>query len=127
MSYPLPDPDDEPELAGYEPHGDRPLRSRHLVTVMRVFVVLGLLGLILPGILITAGTAQRTAINSCAVYTAFYSPTATDFAVRFELFSPAGAGWNCYAMEFGGDEILLASMGLIPGAPRLPSAPPVDT
>ena len=31
--------DDEPELAGYQPHGDKPLRSPHLITVMRVVVV----------------------------------------------------------------------------------------
>lgn len=127
MSYHLSNPDDEPELAGYEPHGDRPLRSPHLLTAMRVFVVLGLLGLVLPGILISAGTAQRTAINSCAVYTAYYAPTASDFSVRFELLSPAGIGWNCYALEFGGDEVLLASLGLIPGAPRVPSAPTLNT
>ncbi len=118
--------DSEPEPAGYEPHGDRPLRSRHLLTLMRVFVVLGLAGLVLPGILITAGTAQRTAINACAAVTAYYAPTAT-FQTRFELFSPAGIGWNCYAVAFGGDEVLLASLGLIPGSPRLPRAPMLDS
>ncbi len=119
--------DDEPELVGYEPLGDRPLRSRHLATVTRVFVVLGLAGLVLPGILITAGTAQRTAVTACAAYTAYYAPTAAGFDVRFELFSAAGMGWNCYAREFGGDELLLVALGLIPGSARLPSAPAIDS
>jgi hypothetical protein len=114
--------DDEPELAGYQPH-ERPLRGARFVIVLRVAVVLGLIGLVLPGILVTLGTANRTALNTCAAYTAYYAPEAVSFSTRFELFSPAGTGWNCYAVEFGGDEILIASLGLIPGGARLPSAP----
>ena len=56
--------DDEPELTGYEPH-EKALRSAHLVTAMRVMVVLGLVALVLPGILITASTASRTAVQAC--------------------------------------------------------------
>ena len=114
--------DDEPELAGYEPV-ERPLRPRFLATVMRVVVVVGLVGLILPGILVTLGTANRTASMTCAAYTAFYAPEAVTFRVRFEVFGAAGAGWNCYAVEFGGEEVLVKSLGLIPGGARLPQAP----
>ena len=117
--------DDEPELAGYEPH-ERPLRSPHLMTVMRVVVVLGLVGLILPGILVTAGTANNTAQRACAAYTAYYAPEAISFSTRFELFSPAGIGWNCYAVPFAGDEVLIASLGLIPGGARIPYEPPTE-
>lgn len=116
------DQDDEPELAGYQPH-ERPLRGRHFSTIMRVVVVLGLAGLVLPGILITLGTANRTATATCAAYTAFYAPEAVGYSTRFELVSPAGMGWNCYAIAFGGDELLLKSLGLIPGGVRLPQAP----
>jgi len=115
--------DDEPELAGYQPHGDRPLRSPRLLTVMRVVVVVGLAGLILPGILVTAGTANATAQATCGAYTAYYAPESVGFTARFELFSPAGMGWNCYAIEYGGDEFLLRALGLIPGGARLPSVP----
>jgi hypothetical protein len=115
--------DEEPELAGYEPHGDRPLRSPHLATVMRVVVIVGLAGLILPGILVAVGTANRTAQLTCAAYTQYLAPEATSFSTRFELFSPAGIGWNCYAVAFDGDEILVRSLGLIPGGVRLPQAP----
>lgn len=114
--------DEEPELAGYEPH-EKPLRSPHLITVMRVVVVIGLVGLILPGILVTMSTANRTALSTCAAYTAYFAPDAVDFSTRFELVSPAGMGWNCYAIEFGGDEVLVAALGLIPGGATLPSGP----
>ena len=114
--------DDEPELAGYQPH-EKPLRSPHLLTVMRVVVIIGLVGLILPGILVTAATANRTATATCAAYTSYYAPEAVSFSSRFEMFSAAGVGWNCYAIQFGGDEILVAALGLIPGGASLPSGP----
>lgn len=113
---------DEPELTGYQPH-EKPLRSPHLDTVMRVVVVIGLVGLLLPGLLVTIGTANSTAQGSCAAYTAYYAPEAVGFSARFEFFSPSGMGWNCYAVNFGGDEVLLAALGIIPGGPRIPSAP----
>lgn len=112
--------DDEPELAGYEPH-DRPLRSPHLITVMRVVVVIGLAGLLLPGVLVTVGTASSTANRTCSIYTAYYAPEAVGYSTRFEVFSAAGMGWNCYAVQFGGEELLLRSLGIIPGGARLPS------
>lgn len=120
------DYDDEPELAGYQPH-DRPLRSPHLSTVMRVVVVIGLVGLILPGLLVTATTANRTAASTCATYTAYFAPEAVGFSTRFEVVSAAGMGWNCYAVAFGGTETLVASLGLIPGGARLPSSPTVES
>lgn len=118
--------DDEPELAGYQPH-QKPLRSPHLVTVMRVVVVIGLVGLLLPGLLLTMNTANSTALRSCAAYTAYYAPEAVSFSARFELFSASGIGWNCYAVQFGGQELLLAALGIIPGAPHIPTAPLVKT
>ncbi len=121
------DEDDEPELAGYEPHGERPLRSPHLKTVMRVVVVIGLVGLLLPGILVTMGTASRTAQATCSVYVAYYDPEAVGYTSRFELFSAAGMGWNCYAVEYGGAEVLVRALGIIPGGVRLPSAPYVES
>lgn len=122
-----PEYDDEPELAGYEPHGDKPLRSPHLLTAMRVVVVVGLIGLVLPGILIGVSTANNTAQRSCAIYTSYLSPEAVSFSARFELVSASGMGWNCYAVGFGGTETLLASMGIIPGGARLPAGPDVST
>ena len=122
-----PEYDDEPELAGYQPHGDRPLRSPHLLRIMRVVVVVGLIGLVLPGILIGVSTANNTAQRSCEIYTSYLAPEAVTFSARFEVFSASGMGWNCYAVGFGGSETLLAAMGIIPGGARLPLEPLAPT
>ena len=114
--------DDEPELAGYEPTGDRPLRHERVRRMMRVIVVVALVALVLPGILGSLAVANRTAVASCAAYTEYYAPMAVSSVTRFELFG-AALGWNCYAQQFGGDEVLVANLGLIPGGARLPSAP----
>jgi hypothetical protein len=114
--------DDEPELSGYQPY-ERPLRGRSFQLAARVIVIVGLVALILPGMLVTLGTANRTALATCATYTGYYAPGARSFSVRFELVSPAGMGWNCYAIAFDGDEVLIASLGLIPGGARLPVGP----
>ena len=117
--------DDEPELAGYEPT-DRPLRHERVRTMMRVIVVVSLVALVLPGILGSLAIANRTAQASCAAYTQYYAPMAVASVTRFELFG-AALGWNCYAQQFGGGEVLVANLGLIPGGARLPQAPLVET
>jgi hypothetical protein len=115
--------DDSPELAGYEPTGDRPLRSRRMLQAMRVVVVLGLLGLVLPGVLITASTAADSATRACAYYVAETVPGDAMALVRFELAGPEGPGWNCYADRFGGNEVYVRGMGLIPAAPPRQGTP----
>jgi len=121
------DHDEEPELAGYEPHGERPLRSRLFRQVMRVVVVLGLAGLILPGIISAVGTANITATRSCDTYVEYFAPQAVSADVRFELFGQGEPGWKCYAIAFNGTETLLRSLGLIPGAAIVPSRPAENT
>ncbi|MDQ2698918.1 MAG: hypothetical protein M3Y46_09010 [Actinomycetota bacterium] len=114
--------DDEPELAGYEPTGDRPLRGERIRRMLRVIVVIAIVALVLPGILGSIALANRTAQATCAAYTAYFAPMAVGSVTRFELFG-AAIGWNCYAESFGGDEVLVANLGLIPGGARLPTAP----
>jgi hypothetical protein len=120
------DQDDEPELAGYEPTGGHSVRRERMRTMMRVIVVVSLVALVLPGILGSLAIANRTAQASCAAYTAYYAPLAVESVTRFELFG-AALGWNCYALEFGGGETLVANLGLIPGGARLPQAPLQET
>lgn len=107
------DDDEHPELAGYEPIPDRP-RRRHAHTVMRAVVILAIVGLVLPGVLITVSTAAATAERSCAIYIDELVPTSAGQSVRFELSSPIGPGWNCYSIAFGGQESLVHAFGLIP-------------
>lgn len=104
--------DDPPELRGYVPSGDRPLRHPMTLRVMKVTIVLGILGLILPSLYATIALQVRTAQAICAGAT---RPLDADPVVRFEIAGPGGPSWYCYARLFGGDEVLLGSMGLIPG------------
>src|SRR3954465_8968868 len=110
------DHDDGFELSGYEPHEGRPLRSRRVVNIMRLIVVLGIVGLVLPGVVTTVGVASRTANTACADWVAYEVPDAEGFDARFELFGPGVLGWECYSVgAFGGDEHIV-SLGLIPSA-----------
>lgn len=107
--------DDPPELAGYVPHEEnRPLRSPTVVRVMRVVVVLGVVGLIVPGLVGTVALQTRNAQFLCAqrVSSAEYG---ADPVTRFELLGAAGPAWYCYARLFDGREIPVGSLGLIPG------------
>ena len=112
--------DHHPELSGYEPGDGRPLRSPHVVRVMRVAVVLGIIALVLPGIVTTMSVGSNTANIACARWVDLERPEATGSSARFELFGPGGVGWQCYSVgAFGGDE-LIASLGIIPSGARLP-------
>jgi hypothetical protein len=104
--------EDPPELRGYVPNGDRPLRHPATLRVMRVVIVLGVIGLIVPGLFATIALQTRTAEAVCAQATRALE---AESVVRFELAGPAGPSWYCYAREFGGREVLIGSLGLIPG------------
>lgn len=105
--------DDPPELRGYVPRGERPLRHPLTLKVMRVVIVLGVVGLVIPGLYATVTLQGRTAEAMCARAVS-QIPGAVPVA-RFEIVGPAGPSWYCYAVGFGGDEALVGELGLIPG------------
>lgn len=105
--------DDPPELAGYEPTGDRPLRSRAVVRVMRVVIVLGIVGLVLPTLAATLALQARTAQALCAA--ALAGGSGLEPRARFELAGPGGPGWYCVGIAFDGRESIVGGLGLIPG------------
>ncbi|MEO5921893.1 MAG: hypothetical protein ABIQ01_12200 [Pseudolysinimonas sp.] len=107
--------DDPRELAEYEPDESRPSRTAARRRVLRVMVVLGLVGLVLPGVLVTVSTQLSTADAACRFVVSTEDPEAIGSNARFELAGAEGPGWYCYAIRFGGTEILLRSLGLIPG------------
>ena len=114
------DHDEEPELAGYEPHAERPLRKRSTIITMRVLVILGIVALVVPSIASTMSVANRTAQASCAIWVAYETQSTAGSTARFEMFGPGGFGWQCYTSDaFGGDRHI-APLGLIPGTPNLP-------
>jgi hypothetical protein len=110
-----------PELAEYEPGESRPGRSARRLRVMRIMVALGLAALVLPGLLVTITTQISTAAAACRIVVAASAPESIGSEPRFELFGAAGPGWYCYAQRFGGGEILLRSLGLIPGLTQRPA------
>jgi hypothetical protein len=113
--------EEEPELAGYVPHDERPLHSRRRTFVFRAVVLVGLASLILPGLVTTVSVASATANRSCAIWVHYVAPDAQGSTARFELFGAGGIGWECYSVgAFGGDRHVV-SLGLIPGGPRLPA------
>lgn len=106
--------DDPPELSGYVPHEDRPLRGPLVMRIMRITIVLGVVGLVLPGLLGTIALQSRNADVLCEYEIASHRyPGQPD--ARFELLGPVGPGWYCYARAFDGREVLVRSLGLIPG------------
>lgn len=111
--------DDDPieehrELAAYDAD-DRPVRSERTRRMMRVVVIVGLVALVLPGILVTVSTQVATADAACRFVVAAHDPEAVAAVVRFEPMGAAGPAWYCYSQRFNGSEILLRSLGLIPG------------
>jgi hypothetical protein len=106
--------DDPPELRGYVPSEGRPLRSRTTVRVMRIVIVLGVVGLVVPGLYATLALQARTAGVLCARAVAGGS-LGVDPVTRFELVGPAGPSWYCYARGFDGREVLVRALGFIPG------------
>ena len=109
--------EEHPELAGYEPL-ERPLHGRRATIASRVVVVTALVALVLPGVLLTLNIASTTAANTCRVYTRSYEPDAVGSSAPFELFAPAGPGWQCYALNTEGDSTFVAPLGLIPSLPH---------
>lgn len=111
--------DEHPELAGYEPSDGRPLRSPRLLATMRVLVILGIIALVLPGIFTIVSVSSATATRACTAWVEYETPDASGSSVRFEMFGPGGAGWQCYSVgAFGGDR-RVASLGIIPSGARL--------
>jgi len=86
--------------------------------VLRWIALIALLGMVLPTGLGTWSMARSTAEQSCRLAVDYYADERTPSRVAFELLSPDAVGWMCYAQLSSG-ELLVAVLGLIPGAPRL--------
>lgn len=116
--------EEHPELAGYDPGEERPLRGRRRVVLIRVVVALSVVALVLPGLLTTASLNANNAAAACAIWVRHSAPDASGSSARFEIFGAGGIGWECYSVgAFGGDRHV-ASLGLIPGKVTLP--PPTE-
>lgn len=114
--------DEHPELSGYEPYEEKPMRSARKAWALRLVVLLAVLALVLPGVFTTVSVGTSNAWQACTYRSAVVDPS-LQAAPRFELFGPGGLGWECYAVDRFGDEHHIDSMGLIPVAPRIVPAP----
>ena len=104
-----------PELAEYVPGEGSSLRRPGFVRVLRIVIVIGVAALVVPGVLYTVGVQVRTADAACRIAVAGSDPEAVGSRAAFSLTGAAGPGWYCYSERFDGSEILLRSLGLIPG------------
>jgi hypothetical protein len=111
---------EHPELAGYEPIGEPAPKRRRTVIIMRTVVIVGVLALVLPELFTIVTVGAENAQRSCRAWVKYESPSATGASARFELFGSQGIGYECYATGDGGDRHV-ASLGLIPGPPRIPA------
>ena len=87
--------------------------------MMRFVVLLAIGALVLPGIFITWSTQLRTAQYACQIAVNYYAPGATSSRASFDLLPTELLGWNCHAVMFDGQEVFVAHLGVVPGAPRL--------
>ena len=109
-----------PELAEYVPGDGGSVRHPLTLKVIRVVIVIAVLALILPGIVYTVSVQIETAGTACAIVVSATAPDATPDA-RLQLWGGNGPGWYCYARSFDGSEVLLRSLGMIPGLTYRPS------
>lgn len=105
---------EEQELRGYVPGDGRPLRHPMTVTVMRVVIVIGIFALVVPPVYATFALQVHTANAVCARVVETFAPGSSAVA-RFEPMGAVGPSWYCYARSFDGHEVLVRSLGLIPG------------
>lgn len=112
MSDPLPEelwPEDDPQ----------PLRSNRRMRILRTVALVGLGLLVLPSLIGTIGQANRSAAYACEIARQYYAPNAPGVDARFELLPLSAAGWQCYVPVGTNQELLIATLGPIPGVPNL--------
>ena len=98
---------------------NRPLRSTKRRRVLQIVAIVGLGLLVLPGLVGTFGQASRSAVYACEIARQYYAPNAPSVEVRFRLVPLDAAGWQCYVPVGGNQELLIATLGPIPGLPQL--------
>jgi hypothetical protein len=107
---------DHPELD--EPD-DAPLRSDRRKRILRVVALVSMALLVIPGFIGTVVQAQQSARYACEIARVSLAPGAQNSSARFELFPLVTAGWQCYAEFYDGTSVRIATLGPIPGLPRL--------
>jgi hypothetical protein len=110
---------EDAELNGFIPYGDRKQPFFRRPRVLRTLVILGLVGLVVPGILTTLSVNRGTAEQVCALYVAALDRSASGSRVSFELLGEGGVGWKCYPIDSSRGEYLMAPLGIFPSFPSI--------
>lgn len=97
---------------------DGPVFGERRRRALRITVLIALGAMVLPLVLSLYGVAHSAAQRSCTVAVNAFDTDAAGARVVFDLFSPAGPGWQCFAIGDNGSETLIAELGLLPGPPR---------
>ena len=111
--------DEHPELDGYEPFEEKPMRSRRFHRLVQGAALLGVFLLVMPFFASQLSVASTSARNWCATWVAYEVPEPAVPAARFELFGPGVLGWECYATHMVGGDRYVGYLGIIPGPPNL--------
>ena len=103
-----------------EPDDDaRPLRSNRRMRILRTVAIVGLGLLVLPSLIGTLAQADRSAAYACELARQYYAPNAPSVEAKFRIFPLQAAGWQCFVPLDGNRELLIATLGPIPGMPNL--------
>jgi len=108
-----------PELDGYEPHDERPLRFRRRQRLIQLAAIVGVALLVLPLVVSQLRVADQSAQRWCAIWVDYELAEPAHSEARFELFGPSVLGWECYATAVIGGDRFVGSLGIIPGPPNL--------
>jgi len=109
-----------PELSGdWDDEPGVPSRMNRRARVMKIVGIIALVSMVLPGVLVTWSTSRATANAACALAVAYFAPSAGRWQADFDIVPPSKIGWNCYAYTDDGFRLLVAPLGIIPGAPTL--------
>jgi len=108
---------DYPEL--HESDDNAPLRSNRRRRILRTVALVSMALLVVPGFIGTVAQAQQSARYACEIARVTLAPGAQASSARFELLPLSTAGWQCYAEFYDGTSIRVATLGPIPGLPRL--------
>jgi hypothetical protein len=114
------DSDNPPELSEeWDDEDEGPKAWERRNRVLRIVGIIALVSLVLPGVLVTWTTSSRAAGVACEIAVTYYAPAAVTSQARFEMLPLNTLGWNCHAVMADGRTLRVASLGPIPGQPRL--------
>ena len=103
----------------WDAEDNRPLRSERIRRTIRWVAILSMGLLVVPGLIGTLAQAQRSAAYACELARLTYAPNSLSVEASFRIFPVEAAGWQCLVDVGNGEELLIATLGPIPGLPQL--------